>query len=483
MACRFLFVVLCLLRSGIGSTIRSEGFGQEEVQHGEGSFWHITDLHLDSSYQESAKPRNVCLTSLGLPVTDAGPFGSHLCDSPWKLVHSALEHMRSLLPLPDFLIWTGDSPPHLPPGDLSTAAVLDTMRNFTSVILAAFPNIPVFPALGNHDYWPQDQMPGNVCEVYSKVGQMWKMWLTDEALETFKRGGFYTQLVSWNRTQVSTPLRIVSLNTVLYYTPNRITAGLVDPGGQLAWLKGVLSAARRDGEKVYVIAHVPPGVDPWFNTTFYNPDTNKRYLSVLRAFVDVLVAQMYGHMHRDCFRVLRDTAGNAVGSVFLAPAITPWKMNNGKMALPLANNPGFRLYKYSLEDYGILDLWQYFLNLTDANLKGIADWRVEYKMAATYNLKDLRPHSLAQLAKRLEEPRGRAFTLYYKYFLVSFSHNLPCSDCCHWIQVCAVSFLDHTAYQRCLARHRQTQEIILGCSSLNHMSVSLKCIPTKQTHT
>lgn len=48
-----------------------------------------------------------------------------------------------------------DSPPHVPPGELSTKMVIDVMTNMTQTIRQNFPNLMVFPALGNHDYWPQ----------------------------------------------------------------------------------------------------------------------------------------------------------------------------------------------------------------------------------------------------------------------------------------------------------------------------------------
>lgn len=48
-----------------------------------------------------------------------------------------------------------DSPPHVPPGELSTQMVIDVLTNMTQTIRQHFPNLTVFPALGNHDYWPQ----------------------------------------------------------------------------------------------------------------------------------------------------------------------------------------------------------------------------------------------------------------------------------------------------------------------------------------
>lgn len=48
-----------------------------------------------------------------------------------------------------------DSPPHVPPGELSTDTVIQVIANMTRTIRQNFPNLTVYPALGNHDYWPQ----------------------------------------------------------------------------------------------------------------------------------------------------------------------------------------------------------------------------------------------------------------------------------------------------------------------------------------
>lgn len=59
-----------------------------------------------------------------------------------------------VLPLP-----CSDSPPHVPPGELSTDMVIQVIANMTQTIRQNFPNLPVYPALGNHDYWPQVASP------------------------------------------------------------------------------------------------------------------------------------------------------------------------------------------------------------------------------------------------------------------------------------------------------------------------------------
>lgn len=56
-------------------------------------------------------------------------------------------------------------------------------------------------------------------------------------------GGFYSQLVKPG-------LRVVSLNTILYYGPNEVTSNMTDPAGQFEWLEKTLQKAAQSLEKV-----------------------------------------------------------------------------------------------------------------------------------------------------------------------------------------------------------------------------------------
>lgn len=59
-------------------------------------------------------------------------------------------------------------------------------------------------------------------------------------------GGFYSQKVSPNLN-----LRIISLNTNLYYGPNIVTLNETDPANQFEWLENTLNTSQQNKEKVY----------------------------------------------------------------------------------------------------------------------------------------------------------------------------------------------------------------------------------------
>ncbi|XP_068609960.1 cyclic GMP-AMP phosphodiesterase SMPDL3A [Brachionichthys hirsutus] len=408
---------------------------------GSGRFWHITDLHLDPTYNRSPDPSKVCFSSKGAPVAHAGMFGDYLCDSPYRLIQSAFSHMAPLTQPQDFIIWTGDSPPHVHVDELSTDLVIKVISNMTQTIGDHFPNLTVYPALGNHDYWPQDQMTTSSNAVYRAAAELWGRWLQPEALFTLSQGGFYSQLAKPG-------LRVVSLNTILYYGPNKASSNMTDPAGQFLWLEETLAKAAESLEKVYIIAHVPVGYLPFVkNTTAITESHNERLVAICRKYSKVIAGHFYGHTHRDSIMVLLDQQNNPVNSIFVSPAVTPIKSPHEVYS----NNPAFRMYLFNMRDYCLLDIWQYYLNLTEANEKQRSDWRLEYVMTEAFGLSDLQPQSLLQLGLSFILPQTKTFIKYFSHYMVGYDNSITCQGDCKVAQVCAVLFLDQLSYSKCVA--------------------------------
>ncbi|XP_074166071.1 cyclic GMP-AMP phosphodiesterase SMPDL3A [Sminthopsis crassicaudata] len=413
-----------------------------------GQFWHVTDLHLDPTYHITEDHTKVCSSSHGANASNPGPFGDFLCDSPYQLILSAFNFIKSSGQQASFMIWTGDSPPHVPVKELSTDVVINVIGNMTTTIQSLFPNFQVFPALGNHDYWPQDQLPVSTSKVYEAVANFWEPWLTEEAINTLRRGGFYSQTVPSHLSSQS--LRIISLNTNLYYGPNAVTLNKTDPANQFEWLENTLNSSRQNKEKVYVIGHVPVGYLPYSrNTTAIREYYNEKLIGIFHKYSDIIVGQFYGHTHRDSIMVLADKKGNPVSSLFVAPAVTPVKSVLEKQT----NNPGVRLFRYDLDDYRLLDTWQYYLNLTEANMKEEPSWKLEYILTKAYGIEDLQPKNLYGLAKQFAALDSKQFLTYYKYFFVSYDSSIICDRECKIDQICAIMNLDQASYTDCLKQY------------------------------
>jgi hypothetical protein len=61
-------------------------------------------------------------------------------------------------------------------------------------------------------------------------------------------GAYYTLKTKYG-------IRILALNTNLYYTSDKVTTHMDDPADQFVWMENILQQSRRDHEKVNLIPH------------------------------------------------------------------------------------------------------------------------------------------------------------------------------------------------------------------------------------
>ncbi|XP_053122980.1 acid sphingomyelinase-like phosphodiesterase 3b isoform X2 [Hemicordylus capensis] len=439
----------------------------------EGSFWHITDLHLDPEYTLTPNPLQVCPSAGSQPVPNAGPWGDYLCDAPWILVNSSVYAMKEILADPDFILWTGDDTPHVGNEKLSEKAVLQIIERLTNLIKRVFPGTPVFPAMGNHDFHPKNQFPPEENRIYNATAEMWRLWLGDNSTLAFKAGAFYSQLLPGP----GKGRRMVVLNTNLYYENNNQTLSLQDPGGQFQWLEETLANASKAGEKVYIIGHIPPGFfekkrgKPWFREHF-----NQRYTEIIQKHHGVIVAQFFGHHHTDSFKMFYSNTGSPVSVMFLAPAVTPWKttlpgVHNG------ANNPGIRVFTYDRDTLLVKDLTTYYLNLSLANTES-PKWEKEYSLTEAFQIPDGSVLSMHVLLEKLMKNNSH-FQQYYRYNSVQYDLT-DCDKSCQTDHICAIGEVDFAKYDQCI-KARSTApaspipmlSLLLFCSGMALVTLGL----------
>lgn len=106
--------------------------------------------------------------------------------------------------------------------------------------------------------------------------------------------------------------------------------------------------------------------------------------------------------------------------------------------------------------FSLKDIWQYYLNLTEANEKQRSDWTLEYIMTEAFGLTDLQPQSLLQLGLSFMLPQTKSFDKYFNHFMVSYNDSIICDGICKVSQVCSVLFLDQLSYSRCVKGDERT---------------------------
>ncbi len=83
-----------------------------------------------------------------------------------------------------------DDTPHIYDDDLlNQDRVFAIISNETDLLQEVFPDKLVYSALGNHDWSPKSQLPPKPDELYAKIADKWKDWLTEsQANDTFNMG-------------------------------------------------------------------------------------------------------------------------------------------------------------------------------------------------------------------------------------------------------------------------------------------------------
>ncbi|CAO1334344.1 unnamed protein product [Diamesa hyperborea] len=411
-----------------------------------GYFWHITDLHFDSSYSTKGDIFRSCWHSEHHTSSSRSPghYGDYLCDSPWSLLETATQAMKAKQgDNVEFVLWTGDGLSHSAKR-LSESHRLDLLRNITELLGRTFSSQFVFPVLGHEDVQNND---------YKRLGELWRHWLPSEALQTFEKGGYYTI------EQTKSRLRIIVLNTNFMrhdfkYSQSHLSAVRQRPDGssekQWEWLEDVLAKSNRNKETVYIVGHMAPGSDerqigiiPNGHTTF-SEKNNLRYLRLIRKYSSIIVGQYFAHLHSDTFRIVYNDMGKPVSWMMIAPSVTPRKMIVG------SNNPAMRLYKFETDTGQVLDYTQFYLDLESANLKGEPVWQAEYNLTTYYyGLAEISAVSLHNLADRFTNPDDILFAKYYRANSVKFPTQ-ACEGVCSLNHYCAITRIDYREFRQCL---------------------------------
>lgn len=437
-----------------------------------GYFWHISDLHLDTFYSTQGDIYRSCwelnrpgTSNAPQEVETPGPFGNYNCDSPWSLVESAVKTMKAKQgDNVEFVLWTGDALSHSAQ-PLSEQKQHEILRNITELLGRSFSAPFIFPVLGHED-------GGNSgLQKYKQMGELWRHWLPTEALNTFEQGGYYSI------EQTKSRLRIVALNTNFmrhdhepeprvshslrwpaeYYTEPKTASSTMSAQDQQQaeqqwlWLEEVLSKAREKQETVYIVGHMPPGVDErqlgpqHSGQLIFTERNNKRYLDTVRKYASVIQGQFFGHLHSDTFRLIYDEQGTPISWLMIAPSVVPRKEGIGG-----SNNPALRLYKFDTGSGQVLDYTQYWLDLPLANRAHEPLWHPEYNLTHYYALSEISAIALHNFAERFTGKDASWFTRYYRANAVRFQSNSACQGLCMLNHYCAITRLDYDKFRLCL---------------------------------
>lgn len=336
-------------------------------------------------------------------------------DSSWALLKSSLKAAHTQEPVPLFVTVSGDLLTHnfdcrlktLVPGltpEQASDFAAKTVAFLAQQLHATFGKTPVYLALGNNDSGCSNyhQSPGSafVRSINASVaGEFSRPRDRAVVLKAFSERGDYSVLLP--RSMQGT--RLIVMQDV-YASPGFGTCGTVastaDPAQeQIQWLRKQLVAAKANHQKVWVMAHIPPGVDTFasFHRYIAKPEAmcsgpepvrmmnSNDLASALTEFAGSVKLAVFAHTHMDEMKLLHSEQGVSVAAK-LVPSISPV---NG-------NTPAFIVARVNPRTAVMLDYTVYAASDTQAS-----SWREEYRYATAYRMPDYSADSVAQIASRL----------------------------------------------------------------------------------
>eukprot|EP00118_Oscarella_pearsei_P009979 m.59030 g.59030 ORF g.59030 m.59030 type:complete len:495 (+) comp34857_c0_seq2:111-1595(+) len=360
-------------------------------------FYHLADIHYDPYYDSSlAASPSFCRPAPQNQSSYPAPYGRVGCDTPLALLNSAVKAMEVVDEehTADFIVVTGDFSAHR----LEGSHVLDAIQTVTKELREIFPDTYVFPCLGNNDVPEDYYIPTPPTNWYKSLLNLWRdfmvcpscVWRSGvqpisevELEETFLVGGYY-------QASLSSKLTLLVLNTVYYSTSvkQQYRTPLFEETAemQLTWLLKQLENSEREGRKVIIAGHIPPGINPYTLTSFWVSNYTEQYVDIIsRQYPHVIAGQLFAHMHKDDFKV------------FFADQESPSLQESSPMLFTSAispvynNNPNFRLVFLDDETQKFTDYRQWYLDLAVADEYMATHWLEEYTFSQSF------PSSLGQV--------------------------------------------------------------------------------------
>lgn len=350
-------------------------------------------------------------------------------DTDYTLLASSLHAMREDAAGAGFITVSGDLLAHdfsckyentvshaTPDGYEAFAAkalefVMDELRS-------AFPGVPVYAALGNNDSgcgdYQLDAGGGFLDAVAPALSADVPAAERGRARRDVAAGGYYS-------VRLPAPMehaRLLILDDLFMSERYATCSGKADSkpaAEQIEWLRGQLEQARRDHEKVWVMAHIPPGINPYSTirkmANVCDGDAPVMFLSsaelpdTIAEFGDVVRLAIFAHTHMDELRLLRaENAGAGKGPVALkmVPSISPVDGNNPSFVVARVN-PASAV----LKDYRVI---------AASNKTGVGtQWQEEYDFDRTYGEREFSAASVKRLLAGFRADAGAKTPASHEY--------------------------------------------------------------------
>lgn len=450
---------------------------------GAGEFLVLSDIHLNvfdnlrrDQFQHlsdsSAEDWPSVLKTIKSPISRSGS------DSNYGLLISALDAAKAKTPAPSFILYPGDLLAHdwqkkydqfaARPSHENPAAYRDFTRKTLTLIANElhdrYPDTPIYLTLGNDDSFCQDYWIQPRGEFLATLFDIWKpLFCNTKQVPEIK--GSFTSLGCYALDLPHSSIdKLLVVNSVFwsasyccsYFAPGAknccdcVNQGRQPGQEQFAWLKQELSRAKEEGRRVWLLMHVPPGLDSYAEekasgrsrtATLWTDEFAAQYQQLMNDYADTTFVSFAGHTHMDDFRIDR-SKGKPILLHKIVPGISPI----------FGNNPAFQTFQFD-DTTGLLKNWKtFFLNPTDStNAGSVKQWTLEYEARTAYQIDRVDENTMTRVfLDMIDDPDGSQADHYRRYYAASAE---PIDRKDFLIYSCAVLNLTFEAYHDSLTKH------------------------------
>jgi sphingomyelin phosphodiesterase acid-like 3 len=391
-------------------------------------------------------------------------------DTSYGLYASSLKAMQSKARDAKFITLSGDLISHafsckynalFPQSspDAYQSFVEKTIEFVLGELRSTLPEAHVYAALGNNDSdcgdYQLDEHSSFLSHLSAVIAEGLPPASRQSSALTFADAGYYSAVLP-------APLqstRLLVLDDTFMSRKYASCSGKPDTGGadaQMAWFRAQLAEARQEKQHVWVMGHIPPGIDPYSTAAkmrnVCGGSSPEMFLSsgdlpeLLSGYGDVIQLALFAHTHMDEMRLLRPenvaASSAALGvAVKLVPSISPI---NG-------NAPSFTVASIEKTTAALAD-YRVFV-ASDAS-GGDATWQEEYDYDKTYHQAEFSAVALNSLIKGFQADSDSTTDPSEAYLRNYFVRDRSLELKLFWPQyVCALTGYDVATYKGCVCQH------------------------------
>ncbi len=354
-------------------------------------------------------------------------------DTAWPLFASFLKQVQTLQPRPKLIVVTGDILPHHFQEKFGSAEEYRAFEKktfaFVGMELAnASGGAPVVYTVGNNDQDCGDyklQPDGPFLKDSEPTVQMLAQ-VDNAAMKSWDSLGSFAR-----KNPLAGHQRIIVVNSNFWSSRYVNACGDKgsDPGtAELSWLGQQLADAQKHHDKVWLVYHIPPGMDGHSSAmtgkvvSFWKAQYSEGFGKLLDEYQSTVELNLAGHTHLDDFRLLKTAQATFV--VLINPGLSP----------NINQNPAFRLF--SVDGHGRVTGETTYFAADAAN----PTWQAEYSEHGL-NLKDFEARY-----KKMADGDWQG------YFSVSRPTSLSTAPGYLRSLYCATGNTDPAAFSACIAK-------------------------------